>query len=114
MAILDEVKLLKGIPLEDTVQDDLLNLIIRDSEERILAFVNLHSTTPLGVLPESVSYIVRDVAVKRYNKLNSEGATSDSEEGRSFSWESNYLSGYEEILANLVDNKRPRGIARFI
>lgn len=114
MAILDEVKLLKGIPLEDTVQDNLLNLIIKDSEERILAFVNLHSTTPLGALPESVNYIVRDVAVKRYNKLNSEGATSDSEEGRSFSWESNYLSGYEEILANLVVNKRSRGIAHFI
>lgn len=114
MTILDEVKLLKGIPKDDTVQDDLLNLIIEDSKERILAFVNLHSGTQKTELPESVNYIIRDVSVKRYNKLNSEGATADSEEGRSFSWEPNYLSEYEEILANLVMNKRPKGIARFI
>ena len=114
MAILEEVKLLKGIPKEDTVQDELLNLIIEDSEERILAFVNIHSDTTIDSLPRSVDYIVRDVAIKRYNKLNSEGATSDSEDGRSFTWEQDYLSGYEEILANLVQNKRPKGVARFI
>lgn len=111
MAILDDIKLFKGIT--DDSQDKLLELIISDSTERILAEVNLHTDKSLESLPDSISYIVRDVAIKRYNKLNSEGAKADSEEGRSFTWEDSYLDEYKEILANLQVKRQAKGIARF-
>lgn len=111
--ILKEVKLLKGV--SDTAQDDLLNLTIKESIERILAFVNRYSETSITEIPSNVAYIVRDVAVKRFNKLNSEGAKADSEEGRAFTWEDNYLSEDDkQVLISLATKRRVRGVARFI
>lgn len=111
--ILKEIKLLKGV--SDTAQDDLLNLTIKESTERILAFVNRYSESSITEIPNSAAYIVRDVAVKRFNKLNSEGAKADSEEGRAFTWEDNYLSEDDkQVLISLATKKRARGVARFI
>ena len=111
----EEIRLLKGIPKSDKEQDDLLTLIVRDSFERIIAFVNRFSDFPLAELPDSVSYILRDVAVSRFNRLNSEGATTDSEEGRSFTWEDGYLTDDNKaVLEGLAVKHRARGIARFI
>ena len=111
--ILKEIKLLKGV--SDTAQDDLLNLTIKESTERILAFVNRYSETSITEIPNNAAYIVRDVAVKRFNKLNSEGAKADSEEGRAFTWEDNYLSEDDkQVLISLASKRKARGIARFI
>lgn len=111
--ILKEVKLLKGV--SDNAQDDLLNLIIKESTERILAFINRYSEASIIEIPNEVSYIVRDVVVKRFNKLNSEGAKADSEEGRAFTWEDNYLSEDDkQVLISLASKRKARGIARFI
>lgn len=111
--ILKEIKLLKGV--SDTAQDDLLNLTIKESVERILAFVNRYSETSITEIPSNAAYIVRDVAVKRFNKLNSEGAKADSEEGRAFTWEDNYLSEDDkQVLISLATKKRARGVARFV
>lgn len=111
--ILKEIKLLKGV--SDTAQDDLLNLTIKESIERILAFINRYSETSITEIPNNAAYIVRDVAVKRFNKLNSEGTKADSEEGRAFTWEDNYLSEDDkQVLMSLATKKRARGIARFI
>nr|DAL00100.1 MAG TPA: PORTAL PROTEIN, 15 PROTEIN, HEAD PROTEIN, VIRAL INFECTION, TAILED.2A [Caudoviricetes sp.]DAL03842.1 MAG TPA: PORTAL PROTEIN, 15 PROTEIN, HEAD PROTEIN, VIRAL INFECTION, TAILED.2A [Caudoviricetes sp.]DAX18930.1 MAG TPA: PORTAL PROTEIN, 15 PROTEIN, HEAD PROTEIN, VIRAL INFECTION, TAILED.2A [Bacteriophage sp.] len=111
--ILKEIKLLKGV--SDNAQDDLLNLTIKESTERILAFVNRYSETSITEIPNNAAYIVRDVAVKRFNKLNSEGTKADSEEGRAFTWEDNYLSEDDkQVLMSLATKKRARGIARFI
>lgn len=111
--ILKEIKLLKGV--SDTAQDDLLNLTIKESIERILAFINRYSETSITEIPSDAAYIVRDVAVKRFNKLNSEGAKADSEEGRAFTWEDNYLSEDDkQVLISLATKRRARGVARFI
>ena len=111
--ILKEIKFLKGV--SDTAQDDLLNLTIKESVERILAFVNRYSESSIAEIPDSVAYIVRDVAVKRFNKLNSEGAKADSEEGRAFTWEDSYLSEDDkQVLISFASKRKARGIARFI
>ena len=111
----EEIRLLKGIPKSDQEQDDLLTLIVRDSFERMIAYVNRFSDLPLEELPESVAYILRDVAVSRFNRINLLGATADSEEGRSFTWEDGYLTDDNKaILEGLAVKYRARGIARFI
>ena len=105
--ILKEIKLLKGV--SDTAQDDLLNLTVKESIERILAFVNRYSESSITDIPNSAAYIVRDVAVKRFNKLNSEGAKADSEEGRAFTWEDSYLSEDDkQTLISLVNKRKAR------
>ena len=38
--VTEELRLLKGIPKADQEQDDLLTLIVRDSFERMIAYVN--------------------------------------------------------------------------
>lgn len=103
MSLLEEVKTFKGI--NDDLQDNLIDLIISESQQRILGYINIKRDEPLLKVPEEIEYIVRDVSIKRYNKLNSEGATSDSEEGRSFSWETSYLHGYEDVLNKYRDNE---------
>lgn len=40
--MLDDIKLLLGI--SDALQDSLLNLLIKDSEERILATINQYAS----------------------------------------------------------------------
>lgn len=110
--ILSEVKLFKGIT--DNLQDNLISLIISDSIDRILAEVNSMSDKLILELPDSVTFVVRDVSIKRYNRLNSEGATADSEEGRSFTWENSYLDEYRNVLSTLAQSYRAKGIARFM
>ena len=118
MKVLEEIKLFLGI--SDEVQDSLLALIIRDSEQRILSVLNQfatkNGTDKHTSIPDDLLYIQRDVAIKRFNKRNSEGATADSEEGRSYSWESSYLNEYLDILDEYTKPmlRAGKGITRFI
>ena len=113
--ILEEVKLFKGIPAKDTTQDKLIELAINESFDRVLAKLNEFSEDELTEVPNRLTFIIRDVAIKRYNRLNSEGASADSEEGRSFNWDK-YLDEYENTLksAAVGRNYQARGITRFI
>ncbi|WP_251870181.1 phage head-tail connector protein [Enterococcus italicus] len=116
--MLEEIKLLLGI--EDNLQDALLNLVIKDSEQRILSVLNQfatkNGTDNQKVIPEDLSYIHRDVAIKRFNKRNSEGATADSEEGRSYTWEASYLNEYLDIFDEYTKPsvRVGKGVTRFI
>lgn len=115
MEMLEQVKLLKGIT--DNAQDDLIELIIADSKARILSYINGNKAIPLLEIPPGIEYILRDVAVMRFNKLNSEGANEDSEEGRSFKWKAGYLTEYADILAGYfdpVEDKSKPGYLRVI
>ncbi|MDB1723281.1 phage head-tail connector protein [Enterococcus avium] len=116
--MLEKIKLLLGI--SDNLQDELLNLLIEDSDERILATINQfasrNGTDEIETVPEKFNYIKRDVTIKRFNKLNSEGASADSEEGRSYTWEKSYL---DEYLSLFDEHTKPtkiagKGIARWI
>lgn len=115
--MLDQIKLFLGI--SDELQDNLLKLIVEDSQERIIATLNKfakeHETKLLKEIPDELKFIHRDVSIKRFNKINSEGASSDSEEGRSISWESSYLSEYEDLLDQYTQPEKTagKGIARF-
>lgn len=115
--MLDEIKLFLGI--HDALQDSLLDLIIDDSEQRILSVLNQFSlkngTSKLEEIPEDLTYIHRDVSIKRFNKRNSEGATADSEEGRSYTWEPSYLNEYLDIFDEYTKPtyRAGKGITRF-
>lgn len=111
--LLEQIKQLKGI--QDTEQDDLLELIIEDSEDRILMRMNLYreDNDKIDKIPNELQYIIRDVAVKRFNKLNSEGTTKHDEEGQSFTWESGYLDEHLDVLDSYAPPKKERRSAAF-
>lgn len=115
--MLEKVKLFLGIG--DDLQDELLQALIDDSEERILSTLNQFSakneTEEIKSIPEKFEYIQRDVAIKRFNKRNSEGASSDSEEGRSYTWEKSYLDEYLTLFDQYTKPKKTagKGIARW-
>lgn len=109
--MLENIKLLLGIG--DKLQDQLLELLIEDSEERILATLNQYAskngTDEIESIPKKFDYIKRDVIIKRYNKINSEGASADSEEGRSYTWEKSYLDEYLPLFDGYTQPRRNSG-----
>lgn len=112
--LVESIKLLKGIT--DNEQDDLIALIIYDSIERILSFINVHRIEKYRQIPDSLEFVVRDVASKRFNRLNAEGTTATSEEGSSFNWQEDDLKEYHDILMEYSDkpDQSAKGIAWFI
>lgn len=100
--VISNVKLIKGIA--DDLQDDLLSVLVDESEARILAHINRKRVDRLDGLPVEVGYVVQDVTVMRFNKLNAEGASSESEEGRSFTWQDSYLDEHADALSFYQDD----------
>ncbi|MGM0174095.1 phage head-tail connector protein [Enterococcus sp. DIV0800] len=116
--MLEKIKLLLGI--SDELQNELLELLIEDSKDRLLAtlnqFASKNQTEEIKEIPLKFEYIQRDVTIKRFNKINSEGASADSEEGRTYTWEKSYLDEYFTLFDEYTKPKKRsgRGIARWI
>lgn len=109
--MIDQIKLLLGII--DNKQDDLLELLIGDSRERLTAFVNIDSVQ-FVTLPDDVDWILRDLTVKRFNRLGDEGKKSSSESSVTATWNADDLSEYAPYLDKYRHKKGGKGIARFI
>lgn len=99
--IIENVKEIKGI--QDNIQNSLLNILLNESMARILAYINKGRVEKIVEYPKELAYILQDVTVKRFNRLNSEGSVSDSEEGRSNTWD-DYLSEHEFVLDTYHDS----------
>lgn len=106
--MLNELKLMLGITGTD--RDELLNLIISTATARLKTL--LGGTEP----PDSLSYIVREVSIIRYNKIGSEGVVSHTVEGESLSFSDSDFAGFaDEIQAFLNTQKdNARGKVRFL
>lgn len=99
--VLTNVKLIKGIT--DGLQDALLNVLIDESRARVLAYINQSRAVRLDAVPDELNYVLQDVTVMRFNKLNAEGAKADSEEGRSYTWQDSYLDEHKDALSVYQD-----------
>lgn len=107
MAALENVKLLLSI--DDDKQDSLLNIIINNTEKRLISLL------PLDVeeIPVRLEYIVEEVAVKRFNRVGAEGMTNESIDGRSNTFQDNDFDEYMDVIDALFPknlNKRGKGI----
>ncbi|MEJ7269535.1 phage head-tail connector protein, partial [Staphylococcus epidermidis] len=77
MATLENVKMLLSI--DDDKQDELLKIIINNTEKRLISLLPLETEE----IPERLEYIVEEVSVKRFNRVGAEGMTQESIDGRS-------------------------------
>ncbi|QQT98020.1 phage head-tail connector protein [Pediococcus pentosaceus] len=108
---LEKLKLYLGIG--DKEQDELLCLLIEDCKARLNSYINQDGVVAV-TLPESLSWIVRELTIQRFNRIGDEGKTSSSESDVSASWNDDDLAEYIKYLDPIRVRRSGRGIARFI
>lgn len=108
--MLKELKVMLAIPASDTSIDDKLNLLISTATARL--------TLLLGGLepPESMAYIIREVAIARFNRIGSEGISSHSVEGESLTFAESDFAPFADEIQAFLDSQRDstRGKVRFL
>ena len=92
--MLDKIKGLIGFASDDTDNDDKLRNIIELTTAKLKS--KLGGIDP----PEELDFIVIEVAIKRFNRIGSEGLASHSVEGESLSFSEN---DFEEFAGDIQD-----------
>ena len=105
---LTTLKTLLGIP--DDSRDALLTTIVSAVQARLLLLGGASE------VPESLAYIVPEVAVIRYNRIGSEGMSSHSVEGETVAYADNDFAGYMSEIEAYLDEQQTtkRGRVRFL
>lgn len=108
--MLEKLKDLVGIALEDTDKDKTLKLILDFTRQRLK--VKLGNIEP----PAELEYIIVEVSVIRFNRIGSEGLESHNVDGESLAFSDKDFGGFEnEIQAWLDSQKESKiGKVRFI
>ena len=106
--MLDEIKTILGIA--DNALDSQLNIIIANTTARLKML--------LGGLdvPESLNYVVKEVSVKRFNRIGSEGITSHTVEGESMSFTDDDFAEFAGDIQSYLDSvaESKKGKVRFL
>lgn len=97
------------IGIDDEQQDEQLKVIISNVEKELLAML----PTIEGTIPEEIEFIVVEVSTKRYNRIGAEGMTSETQDGRSSSYELNDFDEYKSVLNNLYFKDDKKGFVHF-
>lgn len=108
---LKKVKLL--VSIGDTKQDDLLNLLLEDNEARLLSYINQDGNN-IVTYPTEISWLLREITVRRFNRIGDEGKKSSSESDVSATWSDDDVFDYAVYLNKYRTKKGGNGIARFI
>ena len=108
--MLNELKLLLGIPLDDTSEDDKLKLLISTATARLKLL--LGGIEP----PDSMEHIIREVAIIRFNRIGSEGMASHTVEGESLSFADGDFAAFADEIQAFLDTQKEsaRGRVRFL
>ena len=86
MASLDDLKTLLGLATDDTSQDSVVALILKNTDLQLRFKLALDTGEQV---PNELAFIQIEVAVRRYNRLKNEGMTSYTQEGESIKFNSN-------------------------
>ena len=108
---MDSLRILLGIPADDSAMNDVLSTIKSLTESRLCIMLG-------GVqqVPEQLEYIVTEVSIIRFNRIGSEGASSHSVEGETIAYSDDDFAQFrDEIQAYLNEQKESKiGKVRFI
>ena len=92
--LLNKIKILLGISNNDN--EELLNEIIELTKSKILNYINK------AELPMELEFILIELSIKRFNRIGSEGFSSESVDGRTMSYEGSEFEGYEKYLDDYI------------
>ena len=93
----NRIKLILGI--KDDAKDEVLDEIIELCKAPLLSYIGESS------VPSQLDWLLIEMCVIRYNRLNSEGLNSESIEGGSVSFITDIFSIYKEHLDIYIANK---------
>lgn len=104
MDYLARVKTLTGV----FEQDELLTEIIQIVEEKILLYLGLNE------VPNALGWIVVELAVARFNRIGSEGMSSETVDGGTSSYITDELVQYKPYLDDYIkQNTKNKGYKLF-
>lgn len=108
--MLEDLKILLGIPAEDESLDNKLRVILDSVRSRLKAL--LGGQEP----PNELDYIVTDVAIIRFNRIGSEGLSSHTIEGESQSFTQDDFAAYRDDIQAYLDSQKNarKGRVRFL
>lgn len=108
--MLENLKLLLGIPADETDRDEKLLLIVKNTTSRLKLLIG--GIDP----PDELDHIILDVAIMRFNRIGSEGLSSHTVEGESLSFSDSDFDGFSAEIQAWIDsqNESTRGKVRFI
>ena len=108
--MLNDLKMMLGLSRFDNDLDDKLELIISNTRARLKLL--LGGIEP----PKSMDHIILEVSIIRFNRIGSEGMTSHSVEGESYSFADGDFNGYSDEIQAFLDSQKDstRGKVRFI
>jgi hypothetical protein len=92
--MLDKIKILLNI--QDDAQDELLSTLMGLCREEAYIYCNLPAYN------EKLDFVVIQMVIERYNRIGSEGTTSQSSSGVS----ANYDSFYSDKVVRLLNKYR--------
>ena len=91
MLLLNKVKTFLGII--DNHNDELIEEIVEITKSKILNYINEIE------LPKELEFILIELSIARFNKIGSEGFSSESTDGKSISYEDDF-----EIYKQYLDD----------
>ena len=89
--LLNRVKILLGI----SENDELVHEIIELTKDKILSYIDKTE------LPHELEFVLVELAIKRYNRIGSEGIASESVDGKSVSYEDDFEK-YKSYLDDYI------------
>lgn len=108
---LTKVKLLLSI--SDKLQDNLINLLLEDNEARLLSYINQDGAS-LTSYPSEISWLLREITVRRFNRIGDEGKRSSGESDVTATWSEDDVADFAVYLKRYRNKKGGGGVARFI
>ena len=90
--LLDKIKTLLGV----TDNDELIHEITELTKSKILNYINETE------LPNELEFALIELSIKRFNRIGSEGFSSESVDGRIMSYEGSEFEGYEKYLDDYI------------
>lgn len=108
--MLQQLKVLLGFADANKERDAKLQLLLSFAQKQLQ--VRLGGIVP----PTELDYIVIEVAVKRFNRIGSEGFDSHTVEGESISFTDNDFNSFNDDIQAWLDtqNENKRGKVRFL
>ena len=82
--------------------DELIHEIVEITKEKILNYINQEE------LPKELEFVLVELTIQRYNRIGSEGISSESVDGKSVSYEDdfeNYKIYLDDYLFRTGQNK---------
>ena len=111
--LIKDLKVILDIDSTDSSGDDLLNLVVKRTKQRLLAKIK---RGPDETVPNQLEYILFEVSVRRFNRINNEGMKSYSEDGENVTFNEDDFTGFENEISNYLSeqNESQMPTARFL